>query len=275
METMQTPQYPSSNADGLLTVATYNVNSLRARMHIVIPWLKLHNPHVLCMQETKVIDTDFPVAAFEEVGYSVFFRGQKSYNGVAVASRLPIYEMQVGFQDSEDTPEDQARLISCVINGVRIVNTYVPQGREITDAMFQYKLKWFDRLNSLFSRWISSEPLLWCGDLNVAPEPIDVYDPNRLKDHVCFHEDVRRAFQRVKTAGFVDIFRKFNQEPKQYTFYDYRFPKSVERNKGWRIDHMLANEVLADKARNCYIDMGPRMAEKPSDHTVLVACFDV
>lgn len=275
METMQLPQSQSTNANGLFTVATYNVNSLRARMHIVIPWLKLHNPDVLCMQETKVVDTDFPVAAFEEIGYFVFFRGQKSYNGVAIASKLPMNEIQFGFQDGEDTPEDKARLISCVIKGVRIVNTYVPQGREITDAMFQYKLRWFDRLNLLFSRWISSEPLLWCGDLNVAPEPIDVYDPEHLKNHVCFHEDVRRAFHEINSKGFVDIFRKFHQEPKQYTFYDYRFPKSVERKKGWRIDHILANEVLAAKARKCYIDMEPRLAEKPSDHTTLVASFDV
>lgn len=275
METMQIPQGPSSDVGGLFTVATYNVNSLRARMHIVIPWLKEHQPTVLCMQETKVVDADFPAKAFEEIGYSVVFKGQKSYNGVAIASKMPIDEIQFGFQDGEDTPEDGARLISCVINGVRIVNTYVPQGREITDAMFQYKLRWFERLNALFSQWIRSGYLLWCGDLNVAPEPIDVYDPEHLKDHVCFHEDVRRAFNEVKAAGFVDIFRRFNQAPKQYTFYDYRFPKSVDRNKGWRIDHILTNEPLAVKARGCYIDMKPRMAEKPSDHTVLVAIFDV
>lgn len=274
---MEIPQMPqvSSNIDELFTVATYNVNSLRARMHIVIPWLKQHRPTVLCMQETKVVDADFPAAAFEEAGYSVVFRGQKSYNGVAIASKLPVNEIKFGFQDGEDAPEDEARLISCVINGVRVVNTYVPQGREITDAMFQYKLRWFERLNSLFSRWISSGYLLWCGDLNVAPEPMDVYDPERLKDHVCFHEDVRAAFQKVKSMGLVDIFRRFNQSPKQYTFYDYRFPKSVERNKGWRIDHILANESLAAGAHECYIDMEPRMAEKPSDHTVLAASFDV
>ncbi|MDD3553844.1 MAG: exodeoxyribonuclease III [Deltaproteobacteria bacterium] len=273
MEQSQALQMPSGS--NLFTVATYNVNSIRARMHIVIPWLKQHQPSVLCMQETKVVDADFPRAAFEEAGYFVVFRGQKSYNGVAVASRLPIQEVQYGFQDGEDTPEDQARLIACVINGVRIVNTYVPQGREITDSMFQYKLKWFERLNSLFSRWVSREPLLWCGDLNVAPEPMDVYDPDGLKNHVCFHEDVRRAFHAVKALGLVDIFRKFNQEPKQYTFYDYRFPKSVERVKGWRIDHILANESLAVRATGCYIDMEPRLAEKPSDHTVLAAVFDV
>ncbi len=256
------------------TVATFNVNSLRARLHIVIPWLEQNRVDVLCMQETKVQDPDFPEDAFRNIGYNVVYRGQKSYNGVAIASVGNIEEVAFGFDDSENTPEDEARLIRCRVDGIHIVNTYVPQGKEIGHPYFEKKLKWFDRLKQLFDRHYSpSDNLLWSGDLNVAPEPEDVYAPERHENHVCFHKDVRDAFDRVKSWGFVDIFRLFNKGPDHYTFFDYRIRGSVKRGLGWRIDHILATRPLAEKAKDSRIDLEPRLMEKPSDHTFLIASF--
>lgn len=260
----------------LLRVATFNANSVRSRLHIILPWLEKCKADVLCIQETKVQDMDFPQEVFSEAGYNVVFRGQKAYNGVAVASIHELEDVAFGFGDSEDSPEDESRLIRCRVHGMPIVNTYVPQGRAMDNPYFQIKLNWFRRLRAMFSRdYTPDAPLIWCGDMNVAPEPIDVHSPERLKNHVCFHADVRKAFGDVKAWGFVDIFRKFHPEPDQYTFFDYRVPNSVKRRLGWRIDHILATSPLAERAVRSFIDMEPRMKPKPSDHTFLVAEFDV
>ena len=256
------------------SIATFNTNSIRSRLHIVIPWLEKNPVDVLCMQETKVRDEDFPKEAFDKIGYNVICRGQKSYNGVAIASRHKIKDMAVGFDDHENSPEDETRLIRCIVKDIPVVNAYVPQGRALDHVYFQIKLRWFERLRELFERNYSpDEPLLWCGDFNVAPEPADVYAPDRLADHVCFHEDVRKALEKVKAWGFIDVFRKLNPGPDQYTFYDYRIPNAVKRRLGWRIDHILATAALAEHAEKAYIDIGPRLSQKPSDHTFLVAEF--
>jgi exodeoxyribonuclease-3 len=166
-------------------VATYNVNSVRSRLHIVLPWLKEHRPDVLCMQETKVEDSQFPVGEFLETGYQVTFRGAKQYNGVAIASLEKPEGVLYGLPDGG--PVDEDRLIAGIFAGIPVVNTYVPQGRERETEHFAYKLAWFDRLRKFFSRTYAPEaPLIWCGDINVAPEEIDVHDPKRLLGHVCF-----------------------------------------------------------------------------------------
>jgi exodeoxyribonuclease-3 len=158
-----------------------------------------------------------------------------------------------------------------------VVNTYVPQGRERETPHFAYKLEWFQRLRQYFERSFSpAEDIIWCGDLNVAPESIDVHDPRRLRGHVCFTPEVWEAFGHVKAWGFVDVFRKHHPgEAQQYTFFDYRVPKSVERKLGWRVDHILATAPLAEKSTGCRIDMTPRLSEKPSDHTVMLAEFNI
>ncbi len=256
------------------SIATFNTNSIRSRLHIVIPWLKKNPVDVLCMQETKVQDKDFPKEAFNKIDYNVIYKGQKSYNGVAIAGKHEIKDMAVGFDDSENSPEDEARLIRCVVKDINVVNAYVPQGRALDHMYFQIKLRWFERLRDLFDRNYSpDEPLLWCGDLNVAPESKDVYAPDSHVDHVCFHEDVRKALEKVREWGFIDVFRKLNMDPDQYTFYDYRIPNAVKRHLGWRIDHILATAALAECAEKAYIDITPRFAQKPSDHTFLVAAF--
>ncbi len=255
-----------------LKVATYNVNSIRSRLHIVIPWLEKERPDLLCMQETKVSDDKFPKEKFEEIGYKVVFRGFGRYNGVAIASKEELEDVSFGLFG-----RDEDRLIRGVYKGIKVVNTYVPQGYKIDDPRYQYKLKWLEDLRRLFEKEYSpEEPILWCGDMNVAPEEIDVHSPKKLKNHVCFHIKAREQFKKVVEWGFVDVFRKHHPgEPKQYTFYDYRVPKAVERGLGWRVDHIMATRPLAEKSVNSYIDIKPRLAEKPSDHTILVAEFEL
>jgi exodeoxyribonuclease-3 len=258
----------------LFRVATFNTNSLRARLHVVIPWLVEHKVDVLCLQETKVQDADFPDGDFEEIGYSVVHRGQKSYNGVAVASRHDIGEVVFGFDDPENAPEDEARLVRCVIRGISIVNAYAPQGRGIDHPYFQIKLRWFRRLRELLEKDYSRDtPLLLCGDLNIAPGPMDVYSPETLGAHVCFHPDAREALKDLTEWGLVDIFRKFNPGPNEYTFFDYRVPNAVKRGIGWRIDHILGSRPMDRIAVRSSIDMRPRLMERPSDHTFLIAEF--
>jgi len=251
------------------TVATWNVNSIRARMHALLPWLAENPVDVVCLQETKVQDHDFPTDRIEAAGYHVVFRGEKSYNGVAILSRTPIENVRCGLDDVG--PADEARLIVGGVNGIPIVNTYVPQGRDPDHEMFAYKLKWFDRLRAYFASHFSpDEPLIWTGDLNVAPEPIDVHDPKRLMGHVCFNPRVTEALENVKSWGLVDLFRKHVPDPGQYTYYDYRTKNGVAEGKGWRVDHILATKPLAERSTRAWIDLEPRQGDKPSDHAPML-----
>jgi len=258
---------------GHFRIATYNVNSIRSRLHIVLPWLREHRPDVLCMQETKVTDEKFPVGEFTEAGYEVTFRGERQYNGVAIASRQKPETVRFGLSDGE--PDDEDRLIAAVFQGISVVNTYVPQGRERETPHFAYKLGWFGRLRAFFAGTYSPRaPVIWCGDLNVAPEPIDVHDPKRLMGHVCFTPEVWEAFAAVRSWGFTDLFRRHHpEEAGQYSFFDYRVPNAVRRGLGWRVDHILVTGPMAARSIRCDIDMNPRLAERPSDHTIVFADF--
>ena len=255
-----------------MKIASFNVNSVRARLPIVIGWLAEQEPDVLCLQETKVQDQDFPVDAFTEAGYHVAFRGEKAYNGVAVVTKEEPSEVAYGLDDRGDP--DEARLIRVRLGELAIVNTYVPQGTDPTSPKFQYKLKWFGRLQRFFKRhYEPTDLLLWAGDLNVAPTPLDVYDPDRLYGCICYHPDEHKALKKVTDWGFVDVFRKHCPEPQQYTYYDYRFPKAIDHGLGWRVDHLLATAPLAERSTAAYIDLQPRRLKRPSDHTPIVAEF--
>jgi len=257
-----------------MKIATFNVNSLRKRLPLVLQWLQQHQPDVLCLQETKVQDSEFPALGPASVGYHAVFRGMKSYNGVAVLSRTPPEAVFYGLDDGEDP--DEARLIRVVINGIPIINTYIPQGFELDSPKYAYKLQWFRRLRRYFERHLSpKQPAIWCGDVNVAPEPIDVHSPETHLQHVCFHEDARRAYQETVAWGFIDVFRKLYPDRLQYTFWDYRRPSSLEANKGWRIDHILATAPLAERCTKAEVDIEPRRATGASDHTVLWADFAI
>jgi len=256
-----------------MKIATFNANSLRARIDIVVDWLNQNKPDILCIQETKVQDHEFPYDQLDTTGYNYIFKGQKSYNGVAILSRHKIENASFGF-DAE--PYDKPRLARASIKGINIVNTYVPQGRDIESEHYQYKLQWFQRLKDLFDKnFKPADPVIWLGDINVAPTDIDVYEPQTKLTNPCFHEDVKKQFQDTIKWGFTDIFRLHNKNPEMYTFWDYRLPNSCKRNLGWRLDHILATKPLVKKSTACYIDKTPRLLDKPSDHTFLIAEFDV
>jgi len=262
-------------ADNMLRVATYNTNSVRARLELVLEWLQRYEPDILCLQETKVQDQDFPLESFRSAGYHVAFRGQKAHAGVAIVSRQEPQQVAFGLDDGG--PPDEARLIRAVIRDIPLVNTYVPQGRSIDSEHYAYKLQWLARLADLFERHYSqAAPFLWAGDFNVAPDPLDVHDPEGLKEHVAFHEQVRRALDEVRAWGFTDLFRLHHpDELGQYTYWDYRARQPVERGIGWRVDHIWATEPLARLCTGAWIDVQARLSERPSDHTFLVAEFDL
>jgi len=256
-------------------VATFNANSVRSRMPVIRAWLAREKPDVLALQETKVQDHEFPAEAFREIGYHIVFRGQKAHAGVALASLVEPTDVAYGLDDGG--PPDEPRLIRATVAGILIVNTYVPQGQSVDSPLFAYKIEWFKRLRDYFARHFSPDaPLLWCGDFNVAPEESDVHNPKRLVTHVDFHPQARAALAEVKGWGFVDVFRRHHpEEPGQYTFWDYRVAGALDRNVGWRVDHIWATRPLAERSVKSWIDRDARQVEKPSDHTFLVAEFSL
>jgi exodeoxyribonuclease-3 len=256
-----------------MKVASFNVNSIRARLEIVLDWLKKESPDVLCLQETKIADKDFPQKMFETIHYHSVFRGEKSYNGVAILSKSPLENVKIGFDEYES---EGTRIISTTVKKMPIVNTYVPQGFNPLSEKFREKLDWLQRLYYYFNEnFRTNELLIWAGDFNVAPEPIDVYDPGFLFGQVGYHPDEHAHLQRIKEWGFVDVFRLHHPEPEQYTFWDYRTKNAVQRKMGWRIDHIWATRPLAEKSIRAWIDIDPRLSDKPSDHTFVVAEFGI
>ena len=256
-----------------MKLATFNVNSLRKRLPIVLPWLRDHAPDVLCLQETKVQDHEFPLAAFEGSGYHVNYRGMKAYNGVAILSREKPQAVHYGLKDGPEA--DEPRLARADFKNFSVINTYIPQGYLIDSPKYAYKLEWYKRLRNYFDRHFSpKDNVLWCGDMNVAPEAQDVHSPEKHLNHVCFHEDAREGYQKTLAWGFTDVFRKLYPARVQYTFWDYRQPDSLAANRGWRIDHIVATASMAQRCAEVEVDILPRQAESPSDHTVLWARFD-
>jgi exodeoxyribonuclease-3 len=255
-----------------MKIATYNVNSLRRRLPIVLDWLARHKPDVLCLQETKVQDSDFPAAAIELAGYHASFRGMKSYNGVATLTREKPEKVVYGLRDEPDS--EDVRILQTVVRGIPIINTYVPQGQSITSEKYVAKLLWFKYLKRYIeTRLDPVQPALWLGDINVAPEPIDVYHPERRVNDVDFHIDARNSFKELCAWGFIDLFRMVHPARVQYTYWDY-YRRAFENNWGWRIDHILATAPLAKRCRSIDVDLEPRKISGASDHTVLWAEFE-
>lgn len=256
-----------------MKIATFNANSIRSRLNVLIKWLGLHQPDILAVQETKVQDPDFPISDLAAAGYEIVFRGQKKYNGVAILSKEKPGDIVSALP--QDTM-DQARFLKAKIGNIILINTYVPQGMAVDSERFQYKLNWFRWLREyLEQHHTPDEPILWVGDLNVAREDIDVHSPEKLWGHVCFCELVQKALSDVMDWGFIDVFRQMHPEPEHYTFWDYRVPNGFKRNVGWRLDYIMMTPKLADKCIDCWIDREPRGWEKPSDHTFLVAELNI
>jgi exodeoxyribonuclease III len=256
----------------VMKIASFNTNGIRARLPILQGWLEKEAPDVLCIQETKVQDDDFPREAFEDLSYHCTFWGQKAFNGVAILSKRPPEKVWFGLHDKD---REEARMITAYIDDIPVVNTYVPQGTAPDSERFQYKIQWFEHLHEYFSNHFRpNEPLVWAGDFNVAPEPMDVYDPEGLLGSIGYHSQEHKALAAVKSWGFVDVFRRHNPEQRAYTFWDYRIPHALGRGLGWRVDHIWATECLAEKSTRAWVDVGPRQMEKPSDHTFILAEFE-
>ena len=256
-----------------MLIATFNVNSVRSRLHILDKWLNEIKPDFLFMQETKTQDDFFPKDFFEALGYKSFFHGEKSYNGVAVIFKKDIEDIKInfGFNDGKENNFD-TRVLMLEHKDLTILNTYVPQGKSVEHSDFEVKKKFFSRIKNIIEL-NKEKKFLWLGDLNVAPENIDVNHPENKKNHVCFCDEIREVFKDTK-KDLVDLLRLFDKNPGVFTFFDYRVKNAVERNIGWRIDLMLATEILAEKAINCYSDTRPRLWERPSDHVPLIAEFN-
>ncbi len=255
-----------------MKIATWNVNSIRARTERLLSWLASRQPDVLCLQETKVTDDLFPFDLLREAGYEAVAHGQKTYNGVAILSRLPPAEVQCGFPAESGFPE--ARLITALVEGIRLVNVYVPNGHSVGSEKYTYKLAWMQRLRRfLDERFDPSEPVLLCGDLNVAPEERDVARPDAWRGTVLFHPEVRAALEEVRAFGFVDALRLHHQEEGIYSWWDYR-ALSFPKNDGLRIDHVFVTPPLAARCTGVYVDREERKGPKASDHAPVVALFD-
>jgi exodeoxyribonuclease-3 len=256
-----------------MIVATFNCNSVRKRLDQILAWLDASRPDVLALQETKVADDLFPRDAFERAGWHVAFRGQKAYNGVAVVTREE--PEAVGFGLGDDEGESEPRLACVKVGGVHVVDTYVPQGQSLDSDKFAFKLEWLARLGRYFEERFdpARDQVLWVGDTNVAPEPIDVYDSKKIWPHVCHCQEVIDAFRGVTGWGFVDVFRKHLPGEGVFTFWDYRMRDSLAANRGWRIDHVLATQPLAERSESVRVDVEARKVETPSDHTFVTARF--
>ena len=260
-----------------MKIATWNVNSIRSRQQIAIDWLQANKIDVLCLQETKVQDHQFPRSPFEELGYNLYISGQKSYNGVAIFSLKPLEKVSYGFSpilgDVATDFDEQKRVISGVVDGVRIVNLYVPNGSALGSEKYEYKMNWLGLLRQYLEQLQKEQlEICVCGDFNIALEDKDIYTNKPRDKHIMSSPAEREILNKVLELGFQDAFRKFNSEAGNFSWWDYR-AGGFTRNRGWRIDHHYLTEKLYQQATNCWIDIEPRKLEKPSDHTPVIVEF--
>lgn len=255
-----------------MKIATWNVNSLNVRLGHVREWLGSAAPDVLVLQEIKQVTDAFDIAAFADSGYQALASGQKTYNGVAVASIETPKDPVTDFPGFEDP---QRRILATTIDGIRVVNLYVPNGQSLDSDKYTYKLSWLAALRGFLEAELAShEHLVVLGDFNIAPDDRDVHDPEKWGEDILCSPPEREALQGLINLGLVDVFRQFPQEEKKFSWWDYR-AAGFRRNAGLRIDLILASTALAEKCSACYIDREPRTWERPSDHTPVVAEFDI
>lgn len=262
-----------------MKIATWNVNSVRSRLDHLIQWLEQTSIDIVCLQETKVIDTQFPLEPLQRQGYYCYIFGQKAYNGVAILSRSELDNVRCGFSsvlgDRIDAEwDDQKRVISAQCQGITIVNLYVPNGSSIGSEKYDYKLNWlkilFQYLEALL---LENDRLHICGDFNIAPDDRDIYDSADKENHIMASLPERNALQSILCLGFSDAFRHLNSDADQFTWWDYR-AASFRRNLGWRIDHHYVSKALEASISSCEIDRLPRTWTKPSDHTPVILALD-
>ncbi|WP_454781994.1 exodeoxyribonuclease III [Legionella sp. WA2022007384] len=247
----------------MLKLASWNVNSLKIRLDQVLEWFDSSRVDVLALQETKLLDENFPMTAFMEKGYHVVFSGQKTYNGVAVISRYPLSDVLTNIPDFDDP---QRRVLAVTVAGIRLINLYVPNGSELTSDKYQYKLNWLKKVTAFVQQQMSVFPnVAVVGDFNIAPEDRDVHDPAEWIGCVLVSPAEREAFMQLLQLGLHDSFRSFKQDEQIFSWWDYR-AAAFRRNRGLRIDHILLSKTLNALCRQSVIDKEPRKSERPSDH---------
>lgn len=246
-----------------MKIAAWNVNSLKVRLPHLLDWLAEAAPDVLCLQELKLEDHNFPRAEIEAAGYHAAFAGQKTYNGVALLSRQPIRDVVIG---NPNFPDEQKRLISGTCGDTRIVCAYMPNGQEVGCDKYDYKLRWLSALAEWLGDELQGSPrLALCGDYNIAPDDRDVHDPARWSGKILCSDAERAAFRRLLDLGLADSFRLFEQPEKTFSWWDYRM-LGFQKNLGLRIDHILLSRPLAEICTAAGVDRAPRKRERPSDH---------
>lgn len=254
-----------------MNIATWNINSVRARLDRLLAWLRKAQPDVLCLQETKVTDDKFPYDPIREVGYHAAVFGQKSYNGVAILSRSEPTRVHRGMGDEVEDP--QARFLVVEVEGLQVVSVYVPNGQMVGTEPYGYKLRWLQRMRGFLDRHFTpATPLVVCGDLNIARDEKDVARPDAWANSVLFHPTSREALEELLAWGLVDVFRQQHPEGGQYSWWDYQ-ALSFPRNDGLRLDYVLATEPLAQGCTAADIDREERKGKKPSDHAPVIASF--
>ena len=255
-----------------MKIATWNVNSLRVRLEHVQNWLTEHKPDVLCLQEIKMTNDDFPIEAIQECGYHSSFNGQKTYNGVA---NLSLSEPSDVLLDIPELDDPQRRFIAATYGETRVINIYVPNGQALDSDKFVYKQQWFEKLHNHIEQQLQQhEKVVLLGDFNITPTDDDVHDPEEWAGQIHCSDTERDMLADLMQLGLYDTFRKFEQEEKSFSWWDYR-AAAFRRNRGLRIDLILNSDALHQTATSCYIDKQPRKLERPSDHTPVVVEFDL
>jgi exodeoxyribonuclease-3 len=250
-------------------IASWNINSLRKRQDRLFGWLDTAKPDIVCLQETKCPDDQFPVLALQAVGYHSAYHGEKSYNGVAILSKTEPRDVRPSLCDEVVDP--QARVIAATVDNVRVFSIYAPNGQAVGSPAYQYKLNWYARLGDCVAREKSAD-LVVCGDFNVAPEDVDVYDPDLWRSAIMCSDGERKAFCQLCASGFRDTLRLHHKEGGLFSWWDYRM-LSFPKNRGLRIDIILASETLARKCTGAGIDRDARKGKEPSDHAPVWAEF--
>jgi exodeoxyribonuclease-3 len=255
-----------------MKLATWNVNSIRTRLPRLLAWIERHRPDVMCLQETKVVNEDFPAAELSALGYQSLIHGQRAYNGVAILSRAAPLDSFCNLPDDE--PGASCRLLTATIEGIRLIDAYAPNGQAVGSDKYKYKLEWYRRLRAfLDSSFDPGSNVLLCGDLNVAPEDRDVWDPRLWRGRILFSEPEKASFRNIVEWGFIDAFRMHHPDPGLFTWWDYR-AGAFRRNMGLRIDHILVSPPLAKRCVSVEVDREERKGEKPSDHAPVIAMFE-
>jgi len=245
-----------------MRIASWNINSLRRRQDRLFAWLEATKPDVVCLQETKCTDDQFPALALQAVGYHSAYHGEKSYNGVAILAKADLKDVRPSLCDEVVDP--QARVIAATIDTVRVFSVYAPNGQAVGSPAYEYKLKWYARLRNCLLKEKSAD-LVICGDFNVAPEDVDVYDPELWRGAIMCSDGERTAFRQLCEGGFQDTLRLHHEESGLFSWWDYRM-LSFPKNRGLRIDAILASKALAKKCIDAGIDRDMRKGKQPSDH---------